>query len=163
MPDYVVTTTGEFVGVHDLPAFQTKLRAFLLEFFPKDVDSNILPQVQALFSSEAFLNSRAAEQWNAVVGAWAGAELELGAEYTYSSKEPVPLFPGEQVLMNYSFSAKRLVPCHRSGVDRSCAELEMRSTADPEDTKRMIQSFLSSVVGKTLPQTPSFGPLRSRV
>jgi hypothetical protein len=157
MPDYMVTRTGGFVGVHDLPRLRTRLR----EIFPKDLDSNMLKQIQTFLTSEAFLNSQAEEQWNAIVGEWAGSELKFGAQYSFSTREPSPVFPEHEILMNYSFSAKRLVPCRRGGVDRSCVELEMRSTADPEDTKRMVQSVLSSLGGKEIPQTPVFQTLES--
>lgn len=158
-PDYVVSRSGAFIGIHDLPGFQKKLEAFLEKIFPDDLESDMLQKIQGMISSEAFLNARAAEQWNAVVGAWVGAEFELGEAYTHSSREPVPVFPGQQILMNYSFSAVRLVPCQRGGADRRCAELEMRSVADPEDTKRMIQAFLSNVIGDELPVAPVFRTL----
>jgi hypothetical protein len=159
MPDYLVTQKGEFVGLHDLPDFQRRLRALMVDILPKDADPKLIGQVQSFVTSEAFVTSTAAEQWNAVVGAWLGAELEVGEQYTYSEKQPVPVFPGQQVLMHYTFSATRLSPCRRGGTKRTCAELEMRSTADAEDTKAIIQSVVSSLAGKQLPQTPVFKTL----
>lgn len=160
MPDFVVTKSGEFKGIDDLPGFQERLQSFLAETLPKDIDSVLLGQIRTILTSEAFLNSRAAEQWNAVVGAWVGAELDIGEQYVSSSKEPVPIVPGQEVLMNYSFSAKRLLPCKRHGSERGCAELEMRSVADAEDSKRLIESFLASVAGgRSLPATPIFKTL----
>jgi hypothetical protein len=93
------------------------------------------------------------------VGAWAGAEFEFGEIYGYSNREPIPAFPGQMILMNYEFEAKRLVPCRRAGKDRQCAEVEMRSTTDPEDTKKMIESVLSKLSGGEMPPIPPFKTL----
>lgn len=159
MPDYVVSPAGAFIGIHDLPAYQGRLQAFLAKVLPANVDPGMLARMQKLLTSEAFLNAKAAEQWNAVVGTWVGADFEIGARYAHSNNEPVALFPGQQVKMNYTFSAKRLLKCTRGGVERTCAELEMRSSADPEDTKRMIEAFIQSFAGRALPQAPVFRAL----
>lgn len=34
-PDYVVSRAGEFVAIHDLPAFRTRLQALVNEIFPE--------------------------------------------------------------------------------------------------------------------------------
>jgi len=157
LPDYLVSKDGTFAGVHDLPAVQRKVQAFLATVLPKEAAAaEVLAQVQAMVTSEAFLNARAAEQWNAVVGAWTGAELEVGAEYESSNTEPIPVLPGQHVLMRYRFSARRLLSCQRDGVARTCAELEMRSVADAADVKRMIQALMASLAGNAAAQAPAF-------
>lgn len=161
MPSYSVTKAGEFVGIHDLAAFQRNLRETLAsafeEFDPEAVQQAM--QVVDAMTTEAVLASKAAEEWNVIVGAWAGGELEVGAEYVFSSKEPVAMFPGEEILMNYTFSANGFAPCRRGGEELRCVELEMRSTADPEDTGRMIEGFLSKFAGEALQATPVFTSL----
>ncbi len=159
MPDYVVKKSGEFSRIHDLPAYQKRLEVFIDELMPKDIDPGLLAQFRAIFTSEGFLTGKAAEQWNTIVGVWAGAEFEFGEVYGYSNREPIPAFPGELILMNYEFSAKRLVPCRRAGKDRQCAEVEMRSTTDPEDTKKLIESMLSRLAGGEMPPIPPFKTL----
>ena len=99
--------------------------------------------MKAVLTSEAFLSARVGEEWGRVVGAWVGAELELGVPLTSSSLEAIPAFPGEQVEMDYSFEAKRFVPCTRGGVERRCVELELKSVPDPEAMKRVISTFMS--------------------
>ncbi len=144
-PDYRVTKGGEFAGLHDLPTVRKKLETLLRGMLPGDADEGMVAQILSVVTSEAFLNAKAAEQWNALVGTWAGADFELGADYTLSSQEPLPVMPGEQILMHYVFSANRLLPCRRGGTERTCAELEMTSTADPEDAARVTQAMISKL------------------
>lgn len=161
MPSYFVSKAGDFAGIHDFAAFQRSVQAMFDTAF-KDLDPAVAQQASPLrdaMTSEAFLTSKAMEEWNAVVGVWTGAELEVGAEYVYSDQEPVPAFPGEEVLMNYTVSAKGFAPCRRGDEELRCVELEMRSSADPEDTRRLIEGFLAKLVGEGNTAAPVFTSL----
>ena len=152
MPDFVVARDGAFQRIHDVRAYQARFRALMRSLLPDTPDSTTLQGAQAALTSEAFLSSKVAEHWNAVVGTWIGAAFELGESYGYSSKEPIALFPGQEILMNYSFEAKRRLPCGSGTSARPCVELEMRSVADPEDTKRMIETLLEKLAGQASSQ-----------
>jgi len=155
MPDFVVTREGEFAGIHDLPGYQARLRKLLAEIMPPDLDIAVVAQMQSLLTSEAFLNSRASEEWNAIVGAWTGADFEIGVPAVYSRAEPVAIFPESEIRMNYAFSAEREHTCERGGVERGCVDLVMRSEADSEDTQRLIESFLRKIT----PEKPAAAPM----
>jgi hypothetical protein len=145
VPDFVVTRSGEFVGIADFEVFRGRLDLVLDRALPEGVEPSALPaltEVRRLLTSQEFLESRAAGQWNALVGTWLEGELEVGASYSYEERSPVPIFPDEEILTSYQFSAERLLPCPRSGEDRECVELELRSITDPTDAKRMIESLL---------------------
>lgn len=145
VPDFVVTRTGEFAGIADFEVFRGRLDLVLHQALPKGVDPSALPavtEIRRLLTSQEFLESRAAGQWNALVGTWLEGELELRAVYSYEERSPVPVFPDEEILTSYEFSAERLLPCPRSGEERECVELELRSITDPADAKRMIESLL---------------------
>jgi hypothetical protein len=159
MPDFVVTRAGAFVGLHDLPGFQKKLRNLLTQIMPPNLDPAVITQMQSLLTSEAFLNSRAAEEWNATVGAWVGGSFEFGVPEEYSRLDPVPVFPGSEIRMNYAFSAEGTLACERASSARRCVQLMMRSVADPEDTKRMIDSFLAKLAPDQAPEMPVFRTL----
>jgi hypothetical protein len=159
MPDFVVTREGDFVGIHDLPAFQKKLWDFLIDIMPPNVDAAVVTQMQSLLTSEAFLNSRASEEWNAIVGAWVGSDFEIGVPVEHSRAEPVAIFPGSEIRMNYAFSADRVLPCKRANAERRCAELSMRSVADPEATRKVIDSFLAQLAPGQVPEMPVFRTL----
>ena len=152
-PDYRVTTHGEFLGLHDMPAFQQRLETLLTGMIPPKTQEALGPMMEML-TSEAFLNTRAAEQWNAIVGTWADAELALGSAYEAQIREPVPVVPGTEVMMNYTFEVKELVSCERGGTRRECAALEMHSIADPEDTAKMIEAIIDRIAGQALTEQP---------
>ena len=150
-PDFVVARSGEFVKIHDLPGFQGRIKAFFTEHMPKGTDSTVGRNVLDQVTSEAFLTSRIADEWNAVVGSWlGGVELQLGQEYETTAREPIPMMPGEQVIMRKSFSASRRVDCRRGGVDRDCVELIFTSSTDPDDTKQVLQAALSRLGDQAL-------------
>lgn len=165
MPDFIVTHQGEFVGIHDLPGFQKKLQGFLVGIMPpnpagtEEASAVVLARMQSMLTSEAFLNSRAAEEWNAIIGAWSGASFEVGVPEEFSRGEPVAAFAGNEIRMNYAFVAEKVLTCKRGGVERRCAVLLMRSESDPEDTKRLVESFLQSLAPDLSPQTPMFRTL----
>jgi hypothetical protein len=144
VPDFVVTRSGEFVGIADFEVFRGRLDLVLDQALPKGTDPSApaLTEVRRLLTSQEFLESRAAGQWNALVGTWLEGELEIGATYSYEERSPVPIFPNEEILMSYEFSAQRLLPCPRSGEERECVELELRSMTDPADAKRLIDGLL---------------------
>jgi hypothetical protein len=114
--------------------------------------------VQTLTSEQA-LNASAAQQWNFMVGTWAGAQLALGQELEQSQKEPVPMLPGNEILMHYTIRAKRRLPCTREGVERGCVELEMRSTSDPDDMRRVIEAVFAKLGAQDL-KVPAFRSLQ---
>lgn len=144
-PEFRVNETGECTGLVDLPGFQAKLQDFLASIFPKGTDSIVVAQARSLMGSEAFANAKASEQWNSIVGTWVGAEMEVGEEYPYSNREAVALFPGQDVLMHFTFAANRLLPCSRRGSQRPCVELELHSVADAEDMKKVIDQFFQKL------------------
>jgi len=151
MPDFIVGRDGAFVGLYDLPGYQKRFGDFLSEIVPPDVDDALLAKMKAMLTSEAFLNARAAEEWNAIVGAWTGADFAIGVPSEYSQNEPLALIPGAEVKMNYAFTAESVSLCRRGGVDRACAELSMRSVADAEDTKRVVEAFLEKLAAGKAP------------
>lgn len=59
--------------------------------------------------NEETLLASVAQEWNALVGAWAGAELEIGAEYGLSHEEPLALLGGALVPYDYVFGVSMLV------------------------------------------------------
>jgi len=159
MPDFVVTRQGEFVRLHDLSGYQKRLGEFLVEMMPADMDAALATRIQAMLTSEHFLNSRVAEEWNAIVGAWVGGAFEIGTPPEYSQNEALGVFPGEEVKMNYAFAAEEVSLCKRGGVARACAELSMRSVADPEDVKRLIANILAKLAPGEMPTAPPFRTL----
>jgi hypothetical protein len=159
VPDYLVTREGRFAGIIDLPAYQTRLQEMMGEVLGESGGSPEAERLKQMLTSGQALNASAAQQWNFMVGTWVGAQLALGQQLNQSQKEPVPMLPGQEILMNYAIRAKRRVPCERGGVERSCVELEMRSTSDPADMQRVIDELLAQAGGGSATRLPPFRSL----
>jgi len=160
IPDFIVSGRGDFLRVRDLAGHRSRLRAFFEQKLPDDVDRSAMAGFLDVITSEASIESIAAEEWNGVVGAWADAEFVLGETYTSSREEPVLLIPGQKLLMQYSFSALRLMRCSRGGLERLCVELEMRATSDPRATRNMLDSYLAQLGSGEEQASPAFHSLQ---
>ena len=143
MPDFLVSRSGELIGLYDLPGVQARNRDILTALLGDETaGQNPEPLIEQLLS-EAHLTSRVVEVWNAVVGSWAGAELDIGWEYAMDAREPIPVLQGAEVLMNYVVSANGRVPCREGETTMNCVELEMRSAPDPADFAILLERFMS--------------------
>lgn len=156
LPEFVVDKQGTFVGLHH-PA---SARAAVLGIFRgalkgQPVDDSLRTSIEGMFTTEDALSNFAVQSWNTVVGAWVGGELELGAEYESNARGPVPIAPGETILMKNVFQAHRLLPCKRGGSDRTCVELTMITKPDPEEMKTFLQAFLAKFPGGEKVPRPS--------
>jgi hypothetical protein len=154
LPEFVVDREGAFLGLHDPAAARSAVLGMLRGAMKEPVDEGVRNSIEGMLTEEV-LSNFAAQAWNAVVGAWVGGEMELGAEYETSARGPVPIAPGETILMRNVFRAERLVPCKRAGSDRRCVELTMTTTPDPEEMKTFLQAFLAKFPGGEQVPRPS--------
>jgi hypothetical protein len=154
IPDFVVDREGAFLGLRDPAAARAAVLGILAAVLTPPVPDSVRASVENLLSEEVLANL-AAQSWNSMVGMWVGAEMELGEEYETSARGPVPVAPGETILMKNVFRARRLVPCTRGGSDRTCVELAMTSTPDGEEMKSFLQAFLARFPGGDQVPRPS--------
>ncbi|HUP21443.1 MAG TPA: hypothetical protein VNB06_00715 [Thermoanaerobaculia bacterium] len=145
VPDYVVTREGDFVGMHDLTTLQADLERL---FSMLGRAGGETPEVRLAFDmlrSEPVLEGNAEDQWDALVGFWVGANLEWeGAEPARIDVDRERSPDGLPGAVRY-FGVSRRTPCSRSGVVRDCVELEMRRTADSEETRLAANSMMSMI------------------
>jgi len=144
-PDSLISRRGEFSRVANMEAFREHFDRTVRELSAGAPESRLSGEVRKLLTSEAFLSARAQQEWNSIVGFWLGGELELGGEYSYSSEEPIAIFPGEKVLMHYSFSARRRLPCRREAKERDCVVLELVSRIDQGDAERLLAAVATKL------------------
>ena len=154
IPEFVVDKQGAFVGLLDPAAARSAVLGILRGALKEPVDENLRGSIEGMLTEEV-LSNFAAQSWNAVVGAWVGGETELGADYETTARGPVPIAPGETILMKNVFQAHRLVPCRRGGSDRTCVELSMITKPDPEEMKTFLQAFLAKFPGGEKVPRPS--------
>ena len=147
-PSFVVSADGEFVQVTDLARLKAAMDSLFAPMVREMGES--VPQVASFMGqllSEQALTASAAQEWNALVGTWVGAEWELGAVYELETEEAVPIMPGLTVPMRLQFSAAGRVPCSEADQATSCVELQMISVPDSAGMKRLTQQLLERLAG----------------
>lgn len=146
MPSYVVNNEGEFVEVADIARMKSAVDSLLAPMLRSM--SELSPQAHAFIRSmisEQTLTASAAQEWNAMVGTWVGADWEVGAVYEVEAEEASPIMPGLVIPMHYQFSAVERIPCTEADTSLACTELRMVSTPDPEATKAAVQKLFGQL------------------
>jgi protein required for attachment to host cells len=155
VPSYVVSREGEFLRVHDVAGIRERMNTLLGSMLQAEDSTGQARATLQSVLSEQVLNSIAAQEWNALVGMWIEADLELGEKYELEEEAPIPLIPGSTVTMVAEFSIERRVPCQETGTMTDCVEIHLRSKPDPEEVKLIIRRFMDRIA--TMPQMASFG------
>ncbi|HEX6307694.1 MAG TPA: hypothetical protein VFZ69_05860 [Longimicrobiales bacterium] len=153
VPKFVVDTGGEFVRIHDIEAIRAGLDSMLAELIGAGADAAEMREAMAAMLSEEALTGLAAEEWNAVVGMWIDADLELGTVYQLEDEAPLPILPGVVVPMISELTVQARTSCVEGGSDSSCVELHYVSFPEPAAVKAAIARFLEGV-----PQMPGMQP-----
>ena len=146
-PSYVVSAEGEFVSVEGVEAMKRALDSLLAPIMSQIAGAP--PAIKAMLenaTSMQVLTAAAAQDWNAVAGTWVGADWEVGAVYETSTEEPVPMFPGLKIPMQYQFRAAERVPCTERETARRCVRLEMHSEPDSVAMRKFINDLMTKVV-----------------
>jgi hypothetical protein len=152
-PSYVVDSTGNLVRVKGIAQLRTQVQSLMapggdsLETAPVEVQAMLETAL-----SEPALTDRARQEWDLVVGMWAGSDLEPGALYQMESEEPIPLLAGTSVPMEFQFQVSEPRSCTEAMDSPSCVELEMVSTPDPEAVRRVVGDLLGKIARAGQPQ-----------
>ena len=145
-PSYVVGSEGEFIEVADVARMKAAMDTVFAPILAQM--GEMPPRAKALFQSmlsEETLTASAAQEWNALVGTWVGADWELGAVYEYEAMEPSPLLPGLVVPMRYQFSATKRIPCTDLEGSPECVELFMLSSPDPDSARSLARKLIEQM------------------
>jgi hypothetical protein len=136
LSDFVVTPGGEFVGIADVQGLHARVDALIEDTTP---DPDLEFELRELLVSEALLESRLEELWNAVVGTWAGLRLEPGERLEDLEVElPAAVLPDHSYGVRFDLRSLRTSRCMRGGSDRTCVDLELRLEPDEADARRLI-------------------------
>lgn len=146
-PSYVVSRNGEFRDLADPEAMRALVDSLLGPMAGQLTASNAAAgEFLASVTSDAMLRSAAEQDWNMLVGTWAGAEFVIGEAYTSSAVEHLPLFGGIDLPMDYEFSAAQRVPCDSADGGLGCVSLQMESRPEPASVSRAIGAALAGVM-----------------
>jgi hypothetical protein len=115
-----------------------------LEKVPAQARQQLLQVAPAAFQKDA------RDTWGALVGVWAGNDLEIGADYVMEGEAPVAVLPGERVRIDARLRAERRLDCPGTGRP-GCLELHLRSVPNAEDTDRIVKAFIAKLGVTNLP------------
>lgn len=155
VPGYVVSDSGELLRVDQL----SEVRAAMLGWVRTALDTLPPGGLETLLGemlSEDVLFALAAQEWNALVGTWIGAELEVGAAYELEAEEPIPMLGNVMVPYRYELGVSARVPCTPGASETGCVELILRSHPDPEAIQPHLTAFVQRMLdaagpGVTIP------------
>lgn len=142
-PSIVVSPDAELLRVTNVKELREQMLSVFEPMIAEMQDAP--PQLSAMMRnalSEQSLTASAAQDWNALVGAWAGAEFERGAIYGMATDEPLSMIPGTTVPMTYEFSFVESAPCTTAAEGPNCVVLEMNSAPDPQAMKNTLDDFM---------------------
>jgi hypothetical protein len=149
VPSYRVSTSGEFRNLESPGTIRAFLDSVWATLTSKDgPPPPQLKQFMSTVTSDAVLAASAAQEWNALVGTWIGAELEVGEVYGTEGEEPVPMFQNASVKFAYEFSALRRLSCDSVAAPkaRDCIELQMVSKPDSAAMRQLLDRFMGSLL-----------------
>lgn len=92
--------------------------------------------------SEETLTMSAADEWNALVGAWLDADLEVGGAYELESAFTAPMFGDVEIPTFMEFEVVGRVPCNEAQAEHRCVELWMANYPDGEALGQAITGFI---------------------
>ena len=147
IPSYIVNPEGDFKGLSDparlrmgIDSLMAPVRAELRAASP-GADSLLMEMLSA-----EMLASSVAQEWNALVGFWVGAELEVGSAYEFEQVERIPLFGGMDLPMRYEFGVVERTSCDSSAAEERCVDLVMVSEPDDSVAARLIAAVMSKLL-----------------
>jgi len=161
VPDFLITTSGRFVALKDLPGLRRELRANLREAFERRNSTLADPAkferyIERATSQEA-LEGRVAEDWHRMVSRWIDARVTVGKDYRFDDVValPIPRTPLPKLSMHGTYSVSRLERCDRAGAVQTCAVVQMHLKPDDTDLARVTQEVFGN--------TPTTGKDRGEI
>lgn len=148
LPSYVIDGEGAFVRVHELPAFQASIRSTLDDMMKGLPDREVARKAVDVATQEPMLNALAAQDWNVIVGSWAGGRLEPGETYAVEQEAAVPLLPGLALKMVSTFRMLGDAPCARGGVQRRCVDVEMITEPEPKALAATLEQLIDQLASR---------------
>lgn len=142
----VVTRGGEFVRVEGTEEMAREVAQAMESLFAQVDDAglaNLRQMLSGMVSPEA-LSAAAEDEWNALVGTWVDADLEVGGVYELESSFQTPVFPGVEIPVLLEFQVEGWTPCTGAAGDgeEPCVALVMISQPDAEVVAGAVRRFL---------------------
>ena len=151
VPKVVVDSAGAFVGIEDVETVRARLDTLMTQVLEPDEAAAARETIATMVTEDA-LAGLAAQEWNALVGRWASADLVVGERYGFEEQAALPLIPGAVVTMLSEFSVERRVPCVEGDAAEDCVEIRLVSRPDPAAVTELLARFTEQLMA-----TPGLG------
>lgn len=148
MPDYVVSTKGDFIRIENMGPYYERFEKALLQGLPGDgteVQAKAKQLMKRLISEEG-LRASLEDDWNSSVYNWTGGSYVPGEIYTYFTQYQAAALGDTQFPMTLTQQLAGHVPCHANDKKQSCVRLiHTTRVSDPSFTKAMHQFVVKTL------------------
>lgn len=144
----IISDGGEFLRVDGTEALAQELRAALEPMLAEVDDAGLsrLRETASSMLSPGTLTATAADEWNALVGAWVDADLEMGEVYALESSFRSPVFGNVEIPLALTFRLEGRTACAEAGAEAGgamrCVRLVMESTPEPGAVSDALRGFM---------------------
>jgi hypothetical protein len=143
-PRSVVSRAGAFLRVEGEAQVAAQTRAALEPLLSR-VDASMRESARAMLAARlqpGALGHAAADEWNAMVGLWAGKELEMGKPYTMENASRSPVFENVTIPIHVTLRIVGRTRCTPQDAEARCVEMELSSAPDQEMMTRAHNDLL---------------------
>ena len=148
IPDYVVSTGGEFIRIENMAAYYERIEKAMLQGLPGDGDEAQakVKQLMQNLISEASLSASLQDDWNSNVYNWTGGSYLPGETYIYHTQYQTQTFGEALFPMTLTQQLTGRVACHANDKKESCVRLvQTTRVSDPSYTQAMHAFVLKTV------------------
>lgn len=148
IPDYVVSTAGDFIRIENMGPYYERFEKALLKGLPDDGDETQekAKQLMKRLISEEGLRLSMEDDWNSNVYNWTGGSYLPGETYTYPTQYQALTFGDAQFPMTLTQQLTGRVACQSNDKKQSCVRLiQTTRVSDPSYTRAMHQFVVKTV------------------
>ncbi|MBR9990934.1 MAG: hypothetical protein KFH98_14325 [Gemmatimonadetes bacterium] len=144
VPRVLVDSAGSFVRVEDVESVRARLDTLVTSMLEPGEAEEAREAMATLVTAES-LGGLAAQEWNTIVGRWAGVDLVVGEKYFFEEEAALPMLPGTAITLVSEFSIEGWTPCTEGVVARECVEIRVEARADPAAVQRILAEFTEQI------------------
>jgi hypothetical protein len=149
VPDYVVDREGDFVRIENLAPYLKRLEEALVNGLPegpREARAKARELVRSLVNEDT-LSASLQDEWNNVVGNWAGGSYVPGQTYEFELTYQSPALGAQVFPMTVTQQLAGRQACRKGASPNSCVRLVQTSrVSDPRFTRAM-SAFVRRTVG----------------
>jgi hypothetical protein len=149
LPDYVVDNDGEFVRIENLGPYFKRLEDALVKGLPEGPEESRAKAQQLVKSliTERTLKALIQDEWNNVVGNWAGGSYVPGELYELQLSYQSPALGDRAFPMSVTQQLAGREACRKGADPNSCVRLLQTSRVSDPSFRKATNAFVRKTVG----------------